>query len=114
MHGQKKRRKRSIEGSVALDGVNLTWQLTSEPQWLAEGLRGMRISVQAAGGHNRELILEYPFPKKRNSVGLPQIPQRPKFSPKTVEADVRKAVTAGWDPASRGKAFIFKVPEIGN
>jgi hypothetical protein len=74
----------------------------------------MRISVHVLGGHNRELILEYPFPKKRNSVGLPQIPQRPKFSPKTVEVDVRKAVAAGWDPASRGKAFIFKVPEISN
>ena len=115
MHGQKKRRKRSIQGSVALDGVNLIWQLTSEPQWLAEGLRGMRISVQVADGHNRELIIEYPFPKKRTSGGLlPQIPQRPKFSPKTVEADVRKALAAGWDPASRGKAFVFKVPEIAN
>ena len=114
MHGQKKWGKRSIEGSLTLDGVNLIWQLISEPQWIAEGLIGMRISVQVAGSHNRELILEYPFPKKRNSVGLPQVPQRPKFSPKTVEADIRKALAAGWEPASRGKVLVFKVPEFSN
>ena len=119
MHGQKKYGKRSIEGSVTINGINLIWQLVSEPQVIGEGLtdlglRGLRISVRAESGHNRELVLEYPFPTKRNSVGLPQVPQRPKFSPKTVEADIRKALAAGWDPVSRGKTLIFQVPESQN
>jgi hypothetical protein len=71
----------------------------------------MRISVQVAGGHNRELILEYPFPEKLSAMELPHVPQRPKFSPRTVEADIRKAQAAGWDPASRGKVLIFLLPE---
>jgi hypothetical protein len=115
MGGQKRFGKRSIEGSVTINGINLIWQLVSEPQVIAgEGLRGLRISVQAEGGHNRELILEYPFPDKRNSVGLAQVPQRPKFSPKIVEADIRQALAAGWDPASRGKTLISQVPEFPN
>jgi hypothetical protein len=56
---------------------------------------------------HRELILEYPFPNKRAGNGSPQIPQRPKFSVKTIEADVRRAVAFGWDPLSRGKPFVF-------
>jgi hypothetical protein len=114
MHGQKRYGKRSLEGLVTIDGINLLWELVSEPQVIARECRGLRISVQAEGAHNRELILEYPFPAKRNGVGLPQVPQRPKFSPKTVEADIHKALAAGWDPASRGKAFIFQVPKFSN
>ena len=103
---------------MTINGIDLIWQLVSEPQLIGSfterELRGLRISVQAEGGHKRELILEYPFPAKRNSVGLPQVPQRPKFSPKTVEADIRKALAAGWDPASRGKTLILQVPESPN
>lgn len=100
---------------MTINGIDLNWQLVSEPQVIAgEGLRGLRISVQPEGGHSRQLILEYPFPKKRTPLGLPQVPQRPKFSPKTVEADIRKALAGGWDPASRGKALIFQVPELQN
>lgn len=111
MHGQKRYGKRSLEGSMTLDGTNLTWKLISEPQ-LIEGRspRGLCISVRAEGGRNRELILEYPFPKKQNAIGILQVPQRPKFSPRTIEAGIRKALAAGWDPASRGKALTFQVP----
>jgi hypothetical protein len=109
MHGQKKRRKRFGGGLIAVDGVSLSWRLLSEPQWTSEhGYKGLCISVRTEDGRHRELILEYPFPKKFNSVGVPQVPQRPKFSAKTMEPDVRKAIAAGWDPTSRGKAFTFK------
>jgi hypothetical protein len=110
MHGQKRYGKRSIEGSVKVDGVNLLWELVSEPQLIAGvGARGLRFSVRAEGRRSRELILEYTFPSKRTSVGLLQVPQRPKFSPKTVEVGIRKAIAAGWDPISRGKAVVFQV-----
>jgi|GEM_PF-438045 len=111
MHGQKKRRKRSLEGLLTIDGFDFAWQLISEPQWTTSGLKGLCISLQLQDGHHRELILEYPFPKKTNGIGLPQIPQRPKFSLKTIEANVRQAIAAGWKPQSRGKTFVFLVPQ---
>jgi hypothetical protein len=47
MHGQKKRRKRTMEGLLAVDGNKLMWSLMSEPQWTTEdGYIGLRISVQ--------------------------------------------------------------------
>jgi hypothetical protein len=102
MHGQKKRRKRTMEGLLAVDGNKLMWSLVSEPQWTREdGYIGLRISVQTEDAHHRELILEYPFPKKVTGVGIPQLPQRPKFSAKTIEVTVRQAIAAGWDPTSR-------------
>lgn len=112
MHGQKKRRKRTMDGLIAVNGNRLKWRLVSEPQWTTEdGLKGLCVSVQREDGRHRELILEYPFPKKTTSIGAPQLPQRPKFSVKTIEADVRNAMAAGWDPTSRGKSFVFRVAE---
>jgi hypothetical protein len=110
MHGQKKRRKRTMEGLLAVDGNKLMWSLVSEPQWSTEdGYIGLRISVQTEDASHRELVLEYPFPKKFTGVGAPQLPQRPKFSVKTIEANVREAIAAGWEPISRGKPFVFHV-----
>jgi hypothetical protein len=66
MHGQKKRRKRSLEGLTEVDGVRLSWQLVSEPQWTSEdGYKGLCISVRTEDGAHRELVLEYPMPNKR-------------------------------------------------
>lgn len=108
MHGQRKRGKRTIGGLIVIDGNSLEWTLVSQPQWTTEGgYIGLRISVRAEDACHRELILEYPFPKKAKGVRLPQLPQRPKFSGKTVEADVRQAIATGWDPNSRGKPFRF-------
>ena len=110
MHGQKKRRKRSLDGLLAFEGFRLSWRLLSEPQWTTEhGLKGLCISVRTEDGRHRELILEYPFPRKRTGAGVPQLPQRPEFSVKTIEADVRRAMEVGWDPESRGKACVFRL-----
>ncbi|MFY9644941.1 MAG: hypothetical protein WAK29_07165 [Terriglobales bacterium] len=110
MHGQKKRRKRTMDGLLAVDGNKLMWSLMSEPQWSTEGgYIGLRISVQMEDARHRELILEYPFPKKFTGIGAPQLPQRPKFSVKTIEANVREAIAVGWEPISRGKPFVFHV-----
>ncbi len=110
MHGQKKRRKRTLEGLIAVDGNRLKWCLVSEPQLTTEeGYKGLRISVQSEDGHHRELLLDYPFPKKFTGNGSPQVPQRPKFSARTLESNVRQAIAAGWEPSSRGKPFVFAV-----
>jgi hypothetical protein len=109
MHGQKKRRKRTLDGSIVLDGNTLSWSLLSEPLWSTEhGFVGLRIAVKAEDGAHRELILEYPYPKTKGGSELP-LPQRPPISGKTVESDTRQAMAAGWDPNSRGKTFIHHV-----
>ncbi|MBC7497510.1 MAG: hypothetical protein H7243_10150 [Sphingomonadaceae bacterium] len=103
-----KRKKRTIEGDVTVDGVALHWRLTSEPQWSnsGDGYKGLCISVVVAEGARRELILEYAYPTDRDGRALP-VPQRPTVSPKLVEQEIRLALEAGWDPSSRGKAFIY-------
>ena len=117
MHGQKKRRKRSIEGTAKVDGFDLGWALRSEPQASTEhGREGMSFTVNRTDGAFRELILQYPIPTGHRKIGgtyykMPAVyPLRPRLSPKTVEADIKRAIDAGWNPASRGKTFVFDVP----
>jgi hypothetical protein len=113
MHGQKKRRKRSIDGLIVVDGICLSWHVLTEPQWTTEdGYRGLRISVQTEGTRHRELIVEFPFPNKTTGVGIPQLPQHPKFTERTVEDGIRRAITAGWEPQSRGKTFVHNFSEF--
>jgi hypothetical protein len=114
MHGQKKRRKRSIEALTEIDGYKLSWQLRSEPQWSTEhGPEGLSVTVQRIEGSFRELILQYPIATvdRWGATRPKHYPQRPKVSAKIIEADIRRAIANGWDPASRGKAFNFQVPE---
>jgi hypothetical protein len=114
MHGQKKRRKRTIEGSMDMDGTILCWRLISEPLWSTEHkYQGLCVSVQPKDEGQRELIIKYPYPKNKHGSPLP-LPQRPRISAKMIEADVRQALASGWIPVSRGKAFIYHVPEISN
>jgi hypothetical protein len=91
-----------------LEGVALTWELLSEPQWSnsGDGRIGMRIGVRAAEAARRELVIEYPYPTDRRGLAKP-VPQRPEVSQPMVERSVEQALAAGWDPQSRGKAFVF-------
>jgi hypothetical protein len=111
MHGQKKRRKRTIAGQMKFDDFDLEWELISEPQWSnsGDGYKGLCISVWRTGTPSRELILEYPYPTDREGRPLP-VPQRPPVSAKLVEQDVRRAIEAGWDPEARGKPMVFRAP----
>jgi hypothetical protein len=113
--GQKRWGKRTIEAQIEVDGFKLRWKLRSEPQRSSEhGDEGLSIAVERADGSFRELILEYPIPNtKRPGTWQPiSWPLRPKVSPKIVAADIRRAIVSGWDPNSRGKPFVFQVPEI--
>jgi hypothetical protein len=108
MHGQKKRRKRTIEGTASVDGMKLSWELLSEPQYSNSGAGriGLRIGVRLDGTVTRELIIEYPYPTDKR--GLPKpVPQRPQVSESMVEKSIRDALASGWDPHSRGKPFIL-------
>ena len=118
MRGQKKRRQRTLAEAVTVDGFDLRWEVRSEPQWSTEdGYQGLSITVERTDGTFRELILQYPSPQKKKTVVEGRtflmasgLALRPKISTKTVEADIRQAIAAGWNPASRGKVFVFYVP----
>jgi hypothetical protein len=111
--------KRSAEGAVIVEGVKLRWNIHREPQWCtADGWKGLAIAVCLEGGKGRELILEYPFPKKGRRLRIdgktylvaPNPPVRPTISKQQIEV----AMAAGWNPTSRGKAFAFQVSESSN
>jgi len=89
----------------------LNWTLASEPQWSNSGggYKGMCVSVQVSDQSRRELIIEYPYPRDKRGKHMP-LPQRPPISSSMVETSIRQAVSAGWDPNSRGKAFVFLAP----
>lgn len=109
--GLKKRRKRTIEGTTSIGDYSLFWELVSEPQWSnsGDGYKGLCILVRVADEARRELI-EYPYPTRRD--GRLPVPQRPSVTPKLVEASIRQAMDAGWDPSSRGRAFVFYPAEV--
>ena len=113
-----KRRKREIHGTVTVDGVPLHWEVRSEPQWnTTDGDIGMRLTIQAEGAltarnplvpkhkAHRELILEYPFEKRQKKTS--RFPDRPKIEPEALIADIRLAIEAGFEPLSRGRAFVY-------
>jgi hypothetical protein len=101
------RAKRSATGAVAVEGLKLQWTIHREPQWCtADGYKGISIAVQLVEGKGRELLLEYPF--KMRLSGMGDLPQRPKIDAKAIEADIRAAIAAGWNPMSRGRPFAFQ------
>ena len=101
MFGQKKRRKRTLEGAVTIDGYNLVWTLLSEPQWTGDQHTGLCISAKLATGQHRELVIEYPYDK---AAGWPQWPR---LTAAIVEADLLNAMNDGWSPESRGRPYRF-------
>ena len=109
------RARRSIEAVVLVDGFRLIWHLHREQQWCtADGWKGVAIHVSVTEGTHRELILEYPTVKSaRRSYGLTWS-VRPNISSVKVERHIREAMTAGWDPESRGKPFVYQVSELPN
>lgn len=107
------RAKRSIHSAITLDGFSLIWHLHREQQWCtADGWKGVAVHVRVAEGVRRELYLEYPAVKTQK-VGYTRTDfVRQNISPAKVEAHIRQAMAAGWDPGSRGKPFVYEVAEL--
>jgi len=106
--------KRSLEQELVVDGVKLTWCLHREQQWCtADGWKGLSIRVRPADEDHRELLLEYPVIKEQKAGwARAKLPVRPRIRPSKVEAHIRLAMAAGWDPQGRGKAFAFQMQEL--
>lgn len=104
---------RDLTGTVEVDGLQYEWAVQREPQWCTvDGWRGMTVILQLRDAQ-REAILEFPMPPARRSKLQPQL-RRPQVNRRIVENGVRAALAAGWDPASRGKPFVFKVDANGS
>ncbi len=102
---------RSGTSIVEVDGVKYEWQLQREPQWTdAEGWKGMQVAL-LQDGEQRGAVLEFP-PPKRLLKGLQR--GRLQISDALVSRGVRAALSAGWEPSSRGKPMIFTVDADGN
>jgi hypothetical protein len=109
------RAKRTIETNITIDGVALVWRLHREQQFTdAEELRGISIHVKTVEGTRRELILEYPGFRSQKAGFIKADPGRPTIVAAKVEADIKAAIAEGWDPASRGKPFIYYLDELPN
>jgi hypothetical protein len=106
------RAKRSIQSATTIDGHALVWRLHRDQQGsAADGWRGMGIHVKVAEGVRRELHLEYPAVVTQKSAFMRGLPPQPHIVPAKVEAHIRLAMEAGWDPESRGKPFVFDVED---
>lgn len=102
---------RGLGGTVAIDGLNYDWEFLSEPQLSSgDGWKGMTVLLRQ---HDmpREAILEFPTPK-RLLKGLPK--GRSHINDTIAARGVRAALSAGWDPGSRGKAMVFMVDANGD
>ncbi|QNA84966.1 hypothetical protein G4G27_13895 [Sphingomonas sp. So64.6b] len=98
-------------GTVEIDGFKYDWELQSEPQQSsADGWKGMTVSLRQKD-MPREAVLEFPTPK-RLLKGLPK--GRSHINDAIASKGVRAALSAGWDPASRGKTMVFMVDANGD
>jgi hypothetical protein len=98
-----KRKKRELSGTLEVDGFPLRWSLKSEQIWDPKGAHtGLRLSVERSDENHRELVLEYPFQEGGRI-------ERPDINPHALEADIRRAMAAGWKPKSRGRPFFFQL-----
>jgi hypothetical protein len=101
----------SNSGTVDVDGAIYDWHLHSEPhQSDDEGWKGMTIALLQRDA-KREARVQFP-PPKRLLKGLP--PGRLQLDDATISRCVRSAVSAGWEPMSRGKPVLFTVDADGN
>ncbi|MCP3734301.1 hypothetical protein M9979_05340 [Sphingomonas sp. RP10(2022)] len=104
-------KSRSTAGTVDVDGVTYDWHLQREPHLSDdEGWKGMTISLLQQDA-KRAALLEFP-PPKRLLKGMPR--GRLQLDDATISRCVRAALSAGWEPLSRGKPMVITVDAEGN
>lgn len=103
---------RDLAGTIEVDGLKYEWSVQREPQWCTvDGWKGMTVAIRLRDAR-REAILVFPMPSARRSKLQPQL-RRPQVNQRIIENGVRAALSAGWEPASRGKPVSFEVDADG-
>ena len=84
---------------------------------LAEGVAGFEFAAEffdgdaGLGGHEREAVLEFP-PGPKPRFGEPPL-KASQIEPELVARAIASAITAGWEPLSRGKTVAIVVDAEG-
>ena len=106
------RTRQSTEFEIEVDGETYLWWLHRQPQWSSDvaQCRGMAIAARHKEGR-REAVLEFP-PGPRPRYGAPQL-QAAQISRDLVATAIASAITAGWEPMSRGKTVAIVVDATG-
>ena len=106
------RAKKSEAFDLEVEGEPYVWRLQRQPQWSSDQAerRGMAIAVRHRDGQ-REALLEFPAGKQpRFGVRQLQVSQIPS---ELVATAIASALSAGWEPFSRGKPVAIAVDEAG-
>ena len=100
------------EFEIEVDGEAYVWRLQRLPGWSSDiaGWRGMAIAVRHLEG-KREAVLEFP-PGPQPRYGAPQL-KPSQIAPQLVKTAIASALTAGWEPLSRGKTVTIVVDATG-
>ena len=106
------RTKQSPEFEIEVGGEPYVWRLQRQPQWSRDtaGWRGMAIAVRHMEGQ-REAVLEFP-PGPERKYGAPHL-HASQIAPELVAKAIASAITAGWEPLSRGKTVAIVVDATG-
>lgn len=93
--------------TVTVDGTVFVWSLRHSWYARGTGTKAWSISVALQPERTRELILEFALPVETaegSKVGA--------ALEREIEDGIRRALAAGWNPESRGRAFRFTVGEV--
>jgi hypothetical protein len=106
------RSKHSEEFEIEVGGEPYVWRLQRRPQWSSDPAerRGMAVAVRHREGQ-REAVLEFP-PGQQPRFGLRQL-QASQIAPELVQRAIGSAISAGWEPLSRGKPVAIVVDAAG-
>lgn len=91
---------------IMVSGTKYHWSVERYPRYTSEGYFGVRVHVQAEHG-SRLLVLDFPF-EERDHRTMPHH-QRPRPSARELFNHIVSAISAGWEPPSRGRPFVFAV-----
>jgi hypothetical protein len=106
------RTKQGPDFEIEVDGEPYVWRLQRRPQWSSDtnAWRGMAIALRHKEGQ-REAVVEFPAgPQPR--YGAPQL-KASQIDPELVAKAIASAITAGWEPLSRGKTVAIVVDATG-
>ena len=99
------------QGIVKVGEMDFRWSVFRQPTWTrgrthGPSLLGVAILVEPPEPSHRELLLEFDIDRTRHG----DMPQHQRFhihDGRLVEA-IESAMSAGWNPESRGKRFVYE------
>jgi hypothetical protein len=99
------------KGIVKVGGADYRWSVYHQPTWTTGRspgytLLGLAVLVEPAEPRRRQLLLEFAIDRTRHG----DMPQHQRFrlhDGRLIES-IESAMKAGWDPASRGKRFVYE------